>query len=65
MDKRLALLAGTDIPIPECRLILHQPNMKEIAMIGESNFFMATQTLCLNKTMFIEDKDVLNETNNF
>jgi hypothetical protein len=28
-------------------------------MIGEEDFFIAIQTLTLNKTMFVEDKDVL------
>jgi hypothetical protein len=35
MDYRLALMAGTDIPIPECQLTLHQPSIREIAFIGE------------------------------
>ena len=65
MDYRLALMAGTDIPIPECKLILHQPKIKEIAFIGEQQFFMAIQCLSLNKTSFIEDESLLNTTSNF
>lgn len=65
MDIRLALMAGIDIPIPECQLILHQPTIREIAFIGEKEFFIGLQTLCLSKSMFIEDKDVLNNINNF
>ena len=65
MDYRLALMAGTDIPIPECKLILHQPKVKEIAFIGEQQFFMAIQCLSLNKQTFIEDESLLNNTSNF
>lgn len=66
MDIRLALMAGIDIPIPECQLILHQPKIKEIGMIGERSFFVGTQCLCINKSMVnVEDKSVLDEINNF
>ena len=65
MDIRLALMAGTDIPIPECQLVLHQPKIKEIAFIGEKEFFMGVQCLCLNKSMFGKDESVLDTTNNF
>ena len=55
MDIRLALMAGTDIPVPECQLVIHQPTISEISFIGEEDFFIGVQTLCLNKTMFIQD----------
>ena len=65
MDKRLALMCGTDIPIPECQIVIHQPKIKEIALIGESDFFAGIQCLCLNKSMFVKDETVLADTNNF
>ena len=66
MDYRLALMCGTDLPVQECQLVVHQPRIKEIAMIGEQDFFIGAQCLTLNKSMFItEDKDVLSNTNNF
>lgn len=67
MDIRLALMAGTDIPIPECQLTLHQPTIKDIAFVGEADFFTGVQTLCLNKSMFVmgEGKDVLSDVSNF
>ena len=65
MDSRLALMAGTDIPVPECRIVLHQPTITEISFVGEEDFFIGIQTLCLSKTMFIEDERVLEEVNNF
>jgi hypothetical protein len=40
-DIRLALMAGTDIPVQECSLTIHQPKLKEIALIGERDFFQA------------------------
>ena len=58
-------MAGTDIPVPECKVVLHQPTISEISFIGEEDFFIGVQTLCLSKTMFIEDERVLEEVNNF
>lgn len=65
MDYRLAMMCGTDIPIPQCQLTVHQPRINEIALIGEQNFFMGAQTLTLNKTMFVEDKEGLANISNF
>ena len=65
MDTRLAMICGTDIPVETCQLVLHQPRLEEIALIGERVFFSGVQTLCLHKTMFIEDKILLATTTNF
>lgn len=65
MDVRLALMTGSDIPIPECQLTLHQPSIKEISFLGEDDFFIGVQCLCLHKSMFVEDKDALSDINNF
>lgn len=65
MDTRLTLMCGTDYPVPECQLVIHQPRIKEIAYIGESDFFTGIQCLCLNKTMFVKDESLLQNTNNF
>lgn len=66
MDIRLALLTGNDIPIPECQLTMHQPSIKEIAYIGEDDFFKGVQTLCLNKSMFVQEgKTVPENITNF
>lgn len=65
MDTRLAMICGTDVPVESCQLVLHQPRLEEIALIGEKNFFSGVQTLCLHKTMFIEDKILLATTTNF
>ena len=65
MDTRLALMCGTDYPVPECQLVIHQPRIKEIAMIGENDFFTGIQCLCLNKSMFVKDESLLSDVNNF
>ena len=65
MDVRLILMCGTDYPVPECKLAIHQPRIKEISYIGETDFFSGIQCLCLNKTMFVKDETLLADTNNF
>lgn len=53
LDIKLALMTGVDIPIPECQLVMHQPTIKEISMIGEKIFFSGIQTLCIDKNLLI------------
>lgn len=65
MDCRLALMCGTDVPVQECQLIIHQPTLNEISFIGEQNFFAGVQCLTLYKSMFVQDKDALVNINNF
>ena len=65
MDNRLTLMCGTDYPVPECQVTIHQPRIKEIALIGEQDFFSGVQCLCLNKSMFVKDESLLANTNNF
>lgn len=64
IDLRLALMCGSLIPIPDLQLTLHQPTVQEISLIGEKDFFLGTQCLCLNKSMY-EGKDDLANTTNF
>ena len=64
-DMRLALMCGTDIPIPECQIAIHQPRLKEIALIGDEDFFPGIQTLCVNKKMIAQGETLLADTNNF
>lgn len=65
MDNRLALMCGTDIPVPECQIVIHQPRLKEISYIGETDFFTGIQYLCLNKSMFVKDESALEDISNF
>ena len=66
MDIRLALMCGTDIPIIELQTVIHQPTIKEIAYVGEQEFFIGVQTITINKNIIsLEDKTVLENTSNF
>lgn len=64
-DLRLALMTGIDIPIPECRLILHQPKIIEVAFLGDTDFYTGIQTLCLYKSMFSLDESGLDDLDTF
>ena len=64
-DIRLALMCGSDIPIPEIQAVIHQPKIKEIALIGEADFFVAIQCLNVNKDFLRQDKTLLQNTSNF
>lgn len=65
MDIRLALMCGTDIPVPELQVTVHQPRIKEIALIGEQDFFVAVQCLNVNKDQLRQDNLLLQNTSNF
>ena len=65
VDYRLALMTGVDIPIPELQLVLHQPTIKEISMLGEKEFFIALQILCLRKENYVKDEILLPQVTNF
>ena len=65
MDIRLLLMTGGDIPIPSLTATIHQPTIREIAMIGEKDFFIGAQLLCVDKNFYIQDKNTLSQTNNF
>jgi hypothetical protein len=62
----LLLLSGNDIPFPEARLNIHQPLIKEIALIGEENFHIGSHFLCFDKNKIInQDKVNSNNQSNF
>lgn len=63
MDLSIALMAGTDIPIPECQLTLHQPRFKEIGFIGEKSLMTGIQSLCFYSSF--SGKTVPKELKNF
>ena len=65
IDYKLALMCGTDIPIPECQIVVHQPRIQEIALIGEKEFFLGAQCLCIKKELISKDETVLSNTSNF
>jgi hypothetical protein len=65
MDIRLALMCGTDIPVPELQNSIHQPTIKEISYIGEQTFFVGLHTLTINKNLLTQGKNLLENTTNF
>ena len=64
-DIDLALFTGVDIPVPECGIIIHQPTIKEISMIGEKQFLTGAQMLCIDKDSLKQDGKDLSNTPNF
>lgn len=58
-------MAGLDIPIPELQITIHPPVIKEIALMGEKDFFMAMQYLCVDKEILIQDETLLATLTNF
>jgi hypothetical protein len=52
----LLLLSGNDIPFAEAQITIHQPTIKEIAYIGEENFYTGCEFLRFSKDN-LEDED--------
>lgn len=44
-------LSGMDILVPQCKVAIHQPTIKDIVAYGEQQFFMAVQTFINSKKM--------------
>ena len=66
MIDNLLLLSGNDIPFVQTQLSIHQPTLKEIAYIGQSNFFLGCEYLNFSKEKIKEeDKNHLKDFNNF
>ena len=62
----LLFLSGNDIPFIEAQLIIHQPTVKEIGLIGEEIFFTGCQLLNFSKNLLNEeDKLHLEDKTNF
>lgn len=64
MDYKLALMCGIDLAIPELQLVVHQPKIKEIALIGEKEYFSGAQVLCISKNVLV-DSFIPDDINNF
>lgn len=65
LDCRLALMCGADIPLPDLQTTIHQPSIKEIALMGETDFFIGVQCLNINKDLLRQDKILLENVSNF
>lgn len=64
MVNEILLLSGNDIPFIEAELIIHQPRVKEIALMGEEDFFAGAQFLTFSKNQLEEEdkKDLDNKS---
>lgn len=52
-------MAGVDIPVPELGLTLRQPKIKDIAILGESDYFLALSIFRMSKeTLKIQNDNV-------
>lgn len=65
IDINLALMCGCDIPVPAFQTVIHPLTLREIGLMGEENFFEATNYLCLEKEWITQDKTVLETYSNF
>lgn len=62
----LLLLSGNDIPFPDAQLVIHQPQLREIAFIGEESFFTGCELINFSKLLLAEeDKINLGNKSNF
>ena len=55
MLNELLLLSGNDIPFVEAEIAIHQPILKEIAYIGEENFYSGCGVLNFSKDNLSEE----------
>ena len=62
----LLLMSGEDVPFLGAKVNIHQPRLKEISLIGETNFFTGSQFLLFNKNYLTdEDKRSLENKSDF
>ena len=63
---KLLLLSGGDVPFAAAQVTIHQPKLKEIAIIGEENFFIGARFLLFSKDdISSEDKVDLSQIDDF
>ena len=66
MVNDLLLLSRTDIPFIQAAVSIHQPSIKEIAYIGEENFYTGCEMLTFSKAILNqEDRINLEHQSNF
>lgn len=58
-------MTGVDIPVDGIPLLIHNPTITEISLMGDKDFFLAMQYFCLEKNQLIQDKKVLDSLTNF
>ena len=58
-------MAGIDIPISELQITVHVPTIRDIAFMGEQQFFQTAQYLGLEKESLVEGENLLESLSNF
>ena len=58
MLNEILLLSKNDIPFIEAQIIIHQPILKEIAFIGEENFYLGCELLTFSKDSLKEQDKI-------
>lgn len=57
----LQIITGVDIPVPELGITVRQPRVREIAMLGEQQYFVALSVFKLSKEQLqIPSEEVTN-----
>ena len=66
MVNDLMLLSGIDIPFPQAQIVIHQPTIKEIGLIGEESFYSGCGALNFSKnSLSSEDRIALKDFTDF
>lgn len=66
MIDTLLLLSGNDVPFIKAGISIHQPSLKEIAYVGQKNFYIGCQYLTFSKNVLTEkDKNHLIDIDDF
>lgn len=62
----LLLLSKNDIPFIQAGIVVHQPTIKDIAFIGQENFFLGCQVINFSKkNLMIQDKTQIEQLSDF
>lgn len=62
----LLLMSGLDVPFPSAKLQIHQPQIRDISVVGEKRFFAGMAILQFDKDIFkVEDNSVLDNLSDF
>lgn len=62
----ILLITGVDVPFPAAQVTIHQPRMKEIALIGEEKFLTGFELLKFSKDLLEQkDRDKLKDFSDF
>jgi hypothetical protein len=62
----LRLITGTDIPLIDIGITIHQPKIREISLIGEEQFFIGCELINFSKEQLVsEDKKSLEQFTDF